>query len=516
MSNTSFPRAVRNAVRAAVSEHPGWPEWRAANCPLTSTGKPKDVSQLLTVELAAAAAALAIDVSALTANATPETDDEKETDDMPATATENVSFEGHDVAELVRHALAPAEGMVGAKLLDMLAATVMPLATAAAQGPRTVVQTRTVTVKAADGQVLPPLREVQMKGREKAKAVFNLKAVSASHFSDVLAGDVSTWDGTADDGVPDRDPHHIWDMEALAYLTLAARFADEGSKLRNMSRVLFYGPAGTGKTSTAAQFAAATGRPFVRIAFDRTTEPAELIGQRMPKAGGGTEFVEGALVTAMQVPGCVILLDEPSFLRPGAAAVMQTIMDMGAVFLKEDGNRRVELAPGVVIVAADNTNLTGDPTGRHADTMAQNVALQDRFGYLVAMDYLPEAQEAGVLSARTGIAADAARAMVAFAATTRRNASTGALTTGTSLRRLVAWATGCMAGVPSSHAFKAAITNACDPSDLEVVRGLEKNMVDHTALDRAVQGLPPLAAAPDMSAKAAAAAKVFGAAPVTA
>lgn len=527
MSTISLSREARNAIRAAVTNSPGWKEWRAAHL-FRPDGTLRDASQMVREELLAAAAALGVDVHAIAAAApvamidTAETStDEKETPAMTATATAPATnaapatgLEGRNVDDVIREALAPAEGMVGQKLLDMLAASVAPLASAAVAGPRIV--TRTVQVKApvSDGDTAPA-RLVSLMHVKAAREVFGIKVSDAGTWRDVLDKDVSLWDGTHAEGVPAIDPHHVWDTEALAYMVLASRFADEGSALRNMSRVLMYGPAGTGKTSTAAQFAAVTGRPFVRVAFDRSTEAAELIGQRMPKAGGGTEFREGALVAAMQVPGCIILLDEPSFLRPGAAAVLQTILDTGAVYLKEDGNRRVELAPGVVICAADNTNLTGDETGRYADTMAQNIALQDRFAYLVPLDYLPENREASVLHNRTGIPLDAAKAMVAFAGTTRKGAATGQLTAGCSLRRLVAWATGCMAGVPSVAAFKASVFNAADAADRETIRGLEKNTADHGRIDAIVSGKPVASTADraSMSPKAAAAASVFGTAP---
>ena len=253
----------------------------------------------------------------------------------------------------------------------------------------------------------------------------------------------------------------------------------------------------------------------MRIAFDRTTETAELIGQRMPKAGGGTVFREGALVQAMQVPGCVVLLDEPSFLRPGAAAVLQTMLDTGVVYLKEDNNRCVEMAPGVIILAADNTALNGDETGRYADTLVQNIALQDRFGFIVPLDYMPESQEANVLVARTGVPMAAARAMVGFASTTRKGAANGQLTAGCSLRRLMAWATAVNSGIPSAAAFKSTVFNATDAADREVIRGLEKNSAGHNVIDAAMGGnAAPMTADPStMSAQAQAAASVFAAPP---
>lgn len=504
----TLTREARNALRAAVTAASGWHNWRAVNL-ADADGTIRDASTMKRAELLAAAEALGIDALAIVGASVSDAAPAAPLDAAPAAP---LDVSGKSADALIREALAPAEGMVGPKLLDMLAASVAPLAAAAAAGPKIVekIITKTVTVGNGSSDAMPA-RFCDVQSAATPRDLFGLKASDCGQWRAALETDISIWDGTGADGVPDIDPHHVWDAEALAYLSIASRYADENSPLRNMSRVLMFGPAGTGKTSSVAQFAALTRRPFVRIAFDRTTEPAELIGQRMPKAGGGTEFREGALVSAMQIPGCVILLDEPSFLRPGAAAVLQTLLDNGAIYLKEDGNRRVQLAHGVVICAADNTNLAGDETGRYCDTQTQNIALQDRFAWLVKCDYLPEGREASVLHARTGLHMDAARVMVTFANRTRQNAKSGQITAGVSLRRLVAWAVAVKAGVPSLQAFGAAVMSACDAADRETVQGLAKNLADHATIDAAAWGKPlPVRQDPaTMTPAGAAAAETF-------
>lgn len=564
-------REFRTALRSAITSNPGWAAWRMVHL-ANPDGTLRDASAMARADYLRAALHLKLDVvgiaasvgqpltwgefhSALLAvgqNTTvpPQNvlntaaasdfvdlpdDDENDDEDMVSLVTPAHSkgapmtdvanpFRGRDAASILTEVLSPADGMVGVKLMSQLADAVRPLVNIALapEAPAKVVEKeviRTVTIRApggdtdAEGGTLPKLCNPVSTGR--GRDVFGIKGTISATWRTVLEQDVSIWDGTSAEGVPAVDPHHVWDLEALAYLTMASRFADNNHALRRSSRVLMYGPAGTGKTTGAMQFAAKTNRPFVRIAFDRTTETAELIGQRMPKAGGGTVFREGALVQAMQVPGCVVLLDEPSFLRPGAAAVLQTMLDTGVVYLKEDNNRCVEMAPGVIILAADNTALNGDETGRYADTLVQNIALQDRFGFIVPLDYMPESQEANVLVARTGIPMAAARSMVQFASTTRKGAANGQLTAGCSLRRLMAWATAVNSGIPSAAAFKATVFNATDAADREVIRGLEKNSAGHNVIDAAMGGnAAPMTADPStMSAQAQAAASVFASPP---
>lgn len=577
MPNTVIiTRQLRPLVRAAVVSHPHWHAWRATNP--APDGTLWNVSSIPTAALRRAAQAMGIDIEALArangltpayfddgtvsgpatatyaaaaphlpeaarvaiadhASDTFDTDPDTHTQE-PATMTTATAtatamptkLEGAAPSDLINAALAPVSDYVSSKVLAALTDAVRPLAEAAAQGPR--VETRevikevikTVAVRAPGGDTADAGtggRLCQITGRDTAVKALGLKLGETGAWRAPLLEDVSLWDGASDDGVPAVDPFHVWDAEAAAYMAIASRHADAGHRLRNMSRVLFFGPAGVGKTSTAIQYAARTGRPFFRIAFDRTTEGAELTGQRMPKAGGGTEYREGALVSAMQVPGAVILLDEPSFLRPGVAAVLQTILDNGCCYLKEDGNRRVDLAPGVIIVAADNTNLTGDETGRYADTMVQNIALQDRFAFIVQMDYLPPNREADLLVNITGIPVDAARVMVGFAGATRKGAATGQVTSGCSLRRLVAWSLACREGVPSAAAFKASIMNGADAADRETLRGLEKNLADHGMIDRTLRPAAPdtmsgTGATPGstLTSEGAQAASVFASSPV--
>lgn len=578
MPNTVIiTRQLRPLVRAAVVGHPHWHAWRAGHP--APDGTLWNVSNIPTAALRRAAQDMGIDIEALArvhgltpayfedepgstaapadttalsvdivacdiladmADAPSTADTLPEHNTMPTALTLDATMttatampaklEGAAPSDLINAALAPVSDYVSSKVLAALTDAVRPLAEAAAQGPR--VETRevikevikTVAVRAPGGDTADAGtvgRLCQITGRDTAVKALGLRLGETAAWRAPLLEDVSLWDGTSDDGVPAVDPFHVWDAEAAAYMAIASRHADAGHRLRNMSRVLFFGPAGVGKTSTAIQYAARTGRPFFRIAFDRTTEGAELTGQRMPKAGGGTEYREGALVSAMQVPGAVILLDEPSFLRPGVAAVLQTILDTGCVYLKEDGNRRVDLAPGVIIVAADNTNLTGDETGRYADTMVQNIALQDRFAFIVQMDYLPPSREASLLANIVGVPLTAAENMVGFAGATRKGAATGQVTSGCSLRRLVAWALACREGVPSSAAFKASIMNGADAADRETIRGLEKNLADHGMIDRTLRPAAPdtvsgtgVAPGATLTPEGAQAASVFASSPV--
>jgi cobaltochelatase CobS len=286
------------------------------------------------------------------------------------------------------------------------------------------------------------------------------------------------------------DPEYVWTAELAAVLSVADRLGQN---------VLLYGPAGTGKTTAAMQYAARTGRPFMRVAFDRTTEPADLKGGRYPSENGGVEWHDGNLTRAFRVPGMVLLLDEPTLLRSGSLAVLQTALDTRRLVL--DTGEVVIAAPDLLVIAADNTDMTGDASGRYIDTAPVNLAFGDRFAWRVAVNYLPEAKEIDAVSSQTGLHREATKIMVSYATMTRNEANGGTLTAPMTTRRLLAWARGVKAGFGSKYAFKVSMLNGSDSADTEKLRELEKATLEsaHKTIDGIrANGAPSVAAAPSI------------------
>jgi MoxR-like ATPase len=275
---------------------------------------------------------------------------------------------------------------------------------------------------------------------------------------------------------PAIDPDYVWSVETLAQLGVADMMG---------MNAWAYGPAGTGKTVGATQYAARLGRPFARIAIERTTEPQELIGQEVPHKGAMV-WRDGKLTRAFRTPHCVILIDEPSLLRSGSLAVLQTALDTRVLYLAT--GEVVRAAEGVTIIAADNTAGVGDDTGRYVDTAALSAAFMDRFAFRVEFKYLPAGQEAGMIAARTGIEPAAARLMADYAALTRSNADSGKLTMGLTTRRLLYWANAVKAGISSAKAFASCIAAGAAPEDRETLLMLATQSVQHDRIDGLVRG----------------------------
>lgn len=259
---------------------------------------------------------------------------------------------------------------------------------------------------------------------------------------------------------PPVDPAYHWPEASAVVLAFLA----------SGSNVFLTGPAGTGKTEFAKQVAARWGRPFVRISCDDQTEAATLTGMTVPDGNGGTKWQDGQLAAAIRRPGTVILIDEPSVARPGALLVLQAVLDGDRCLHVAETGETIPVAPGVIFLAADNTNGTGDETGQYEGTRRLNRAFLDRFAAFQPFDYLDATTEARVLRDRAGCAARTAGALTRFAALTRRKADTGEVSHGLGMRRLVALAKAINAGVEPDLAFNVSVLQGVPYDDREPLR----------------------------------------------
>ena len=499
-------RAFRPVVLAHLKALSDWPKY------MTDMGWNGRSEGLKGAEIRAACEALSVDLEALRARflAAPATLDAAALENIAtderietmlhatAPAGEGAGFEGADVEETIAQALAEASPHMTPYLANMMPGLIRPLVEAAVRGPRTIVKTVTAPSAigagngAAQGAAAPVI--VNVLRRSPLGRTFDLRRNEGgalwTHILQTTYVDVCDY---AD--APAVDPDYIWSPEVLAQLA-----AQDVSGLN----AWLYGPAGVGKTDGVEQYAARLGRPFVRIAIERTTEPTELIGQMMLAKDGGMAWGDGKLTAAFRVPRCVILIDEPTLLRSGTLAVLQTALDKRRLWLAS--GEVVDAAPRVFIVAADNTNGCGDDSGRYVDTAPVNAAFLDRFAMRTEVSYLTASQETGMLSHRAGVHPAVARIMVDYANLTRASADSGKLTMGVTPRRLLAWARTVRVGVPSAKAFHSIVIAAAAPEDRATLEQLATTSLatGHDQIDGITRGkIDPNAPAPDPRAQGA-------------
>jgi len=271
--------------------------------------------------------------------------------------------------------------------------------------------------------------------------------------------EAQVWDGAHPD-TPKVDPLYLWPPKQTAIAL---------SEIADGQNVFAFGPAGTGKTEWTSQLAATLGRPYALISCDNATDGPTLVGMTIP-AGDGVRWQDGQLTRAIQIPGCVICIDEPSVARPGALFVLQNVLQNRVLWIAETG-RRIPVARGVVFVACDNTAGMGGGARRgYTDTNKLNYAFLDRFGARVKFDYLSPAQEARVIASRVGCPKPLAELLIKAATLTRAAADQEQLTAGIGLRRLLAWARLLHRGHDVVDAFDATIINASPEQDHETLR----------------------------------------------
>lgn len=262
---------------------------------------------------------------------------------------------------------------------------------------------------------------------------------------------------------PAVDPDFIWTEGILRHLLLSDRTGES---------LWFGGEKGTGKSETARQFSARTGRAFKRINFHKHTTVEEYIGA-VGIENGKTVFQPKDFLTAYASPSTVILLDEITNADPAELATLNGFLEPNACV--SFGGLTHTRAEGVLVFVADNTFGNGDDSGRYSGTRLQNSALVDRFARVVQFDFLPEAFEIEAITKRSGCDKTLAKLIHEAIQVARHKVKSADIVDAPSIRSAIAfaramyvlplreaWLTTVVARQPSeSHAVLMGIYDAC-------------------------------------------------------
>lgn len=262
---------------------------------------------------------------------------------------------------------------------------------------------------------------------------------------------------------PAVDPDFIWTEGILKHLLLSDRTGEN---------LWFGGEKGTGKSETARQFAARTGRAFKRINFHKHTTVEEYVGATGFE-DGKTVFQAKDFLLAYAMPSTVILLDEVTNADPGELATLNGFLEPNAAV--SFGGLTHTRAEGVLVFVADNTFGNGDDSGRHVGTRMQNSALVDRFSRVIQFDYLPKDSEIEAITRRAGCNKAIAMAIHHAIEVARHKVKSADIVDAPSIRSAIAfaraiqvlplrdaWATTVVARQPvESHATLMGIFDAC-------------------------------------------------------
>lgn len=276
-------------------------------------------------------------------------------------------------------------------------------------------------VEAAGAQaVIADLSSVSVVDTKPCLEVFGVEVLDRK--GDPLKVDI--WN---DPSAPAVDPNFIWTADILQHLILSQDLGEN---------VWFGGPKGTGKSETARQFAAMTGRAFKRINFHKYTCAEDYIGA-VGLENGQTVFKRGDFLAAFTHPSTVILLDEVTNADPGELAPLNGFLEPNSAV--SFGGSVQTRAPGVLVFAADNTLGNGDDSGRYAGTRAMNSALVDRFARVVQFDYLPLRSEVDAVVRHTQCDTMLAEHILSAVRVARAKVQTGEIIDPPSIRSVIAF-----------------------------------------------------------------------------
>ncbi|MCA0432255.1 MAG: cobaltochelatase subunit CobS [Proteobacteria bacterium] len=268
--------------------------------------------------------------------------------------------------------------------------------------------------------------------------------------------------------VPDLDSDYLFNKETT--LAILAGFAYN-------RRVMVTGYHGTGKSTHIEQVAARLNWPCIRINLDSHISRIDLIGKDAIVLKDGkqvTEFREGILPWAYQ-HNVALVFDEYDAGRPDVMFVIQRILESSGKLTLLDQSRVIRPHSAFRLFATANTVGLGDTTGLYHGTQQINQAQMDRWSIVTALNYLPHAQEVGIVHAKCksyeGEKGKKVLAnMVRVADLTRNAFMQGDISTVMSPRTVITWAQNAeIFGGDLGFAFRVTFLNKCDELERPIV-----------------------------------------------
>jgi MoxR-like ATPase len=207
--------------------------------------------------------------------------------------------------------------------------------------------------------VYDEVREYLNREREEVNSLTTTTALS-SHDTVLTVPDVQPYFARTFDGLTEKD---VYDYAQ-----------------RTQQNVLLTGEAGTGKTSSARNYAALNKLPFVTIECTQQIDQSVTQGRFVPTGvGNSTQWKYSQLASAIQRPS-VVLLNELTRMSPKAASLFLRLLAERELLI-EPLNEVIKVHPECLIVADQNTGLG------YTGTSKQDTALIDRFSIKLEFKY---------------------------------------------------------------------------------------------------------------------------------
>lgn len=272
---------------------------------------------------------------------------------------------------------------------------------------------------------------------------------------------------------PPIDPHFVWQADILRHILLSQ---DTGEN------TFMGGDKGTGKSQTASQFAARTGRPYVRYNFHAQTTADDYAGAQALE-NGSSVFKRGDFLQAYVTPATVILLDEISFAKAGNLAPLNGFLEADAVV--NYGGMTHRKAQGVMIFGADNTLGNGDESGRYSGTTPMNSATLDRFSRLIPFTFMPIDMETKAVVNRTGCDPRLAEHVLKAINVARSKAKDGDIVEAPSIRSVMAFIRAVQV-MPVGEAWKTTVAARQPSESAPVLESIKLSCIDEKLISKLI------------------------------
>jgi MoxR-like ATPase len=210
--------------------------------------------------------------------------------------------------------------------------------------------------------------------------------------------------------------------------------------------LMLIGPTGCGKTTFLEEMAAKVGRPLITVTCHDDLTTTDLAGRFLVK-GGDVEWQDGPLTSALR-SGAICYLDEVVEARRDTLALLHSVADHRRSLYLERRRETVPAEPGFMLAASYN------PRGR-GSFKEMRPSLRQRF-VTIAMSYLPQPEEADLVTQLSGVDRSTAQRLVLLATALRAN-EVDSLLEPPSTSTLVQAATLVARGVPERRAVEVAM-----------------------------------------------------------
>ncbi|OHT04520.1 hypothetical protein TRFO_27958 [Tritrichomonas foetus] len=194
-------------------------------------------------------------------------------------------------------------------------------------------------------------------------------------------------------------PDFILTPAAKNYLRLLAQ-----AVFLKSSPVLLQGPTSSGKTTIVKYLADITGHKFVRINNHEHTDMSEYIGGYATNENGKFEFIDGALVRAVQ-DGAWVVLDELNLAPSDVLEALNRLLDQNNQLVVAETQTTYNPAPSFMLFATQN------PPGAYGGRKQLSRAFRGRF-VEIHVDEIPPKELTTIIKERCHLADSIANTMV--------------------------------------------------------------------------------------------------------